>query len=44
LGLEYTEQIQEGFSPYGYELQPINFHQFAIACGAEGYFINRPAV
>lgn len=43
LGLEKIEQIGEGFHPYGYELQPINFTNFAIACGAEGYKIKHPS-
>jgi pyruvate dehydrogenase (quinone) len=41
LALEYTEQVSEGFEPYGYELQPIEFSKVAEACGAVGYKISR---
>ncbi|AYV76337.1 MAG: pyruvate oxidase [Terrestrivirus sp.] len=38
---EMWEQISKGFTPYGYDLEPIDFANVAISCGAEGYTIDK---
>lgn len=38
---EEWEQKTSGFTPYGFDLQPINFAGIAVSCGAEGYVIDR---
>lgn len=38
---EMWEQMSKGFTPYGYDLEPIDFANIAISCGAEGYTIDK---